>query len=149
MSECGPVHNLALLSSLAKLSGRPDPGYSHRADRPTPLKMPLCIEASFFSKALSAQLMGPAPYLPDAISGLPPWLNLPGRNYSDCASQSAMQRSPLLLPSSNNVRACTCPPPFSLYIHRLPPDTPRSPAGTTNKTSEGEKCFIATRSGNC
>jgi hypothetical protein len=34
------------------------------------------------------------------------WLNLRGRNFSDCALQSAMQRSPLFLPSSNSVRAC-------------------------------------------
>ena len=40
------------------------------------------------------------------ISDLLSWQNLRGRNFSDCALQSAMQRSPLFLPSSNNVRAC-------------------------------------------
>jgi hypothetical protein len=46
-----------------------------------------------------------SPGVPDNLCLLS-WLNLRGRNFSDCALQSAMQRSPLFLPSSNSVRAC-------------------------------------------
>jgi hypothetical protein len=42
----------------------------------------------------------------DALSNLLSWLNRCGRNFSDCALLSAMQRSLLSLLSSNNVRAC-------------------------------------------
>jgi len=42
----------------------------------------------------------------DALSNLLSWLNQCGRSFSDCALLSAMQRSLLFLPSSNNVRAC-------------------------------------------
>jgi hypothetical protein len=50
------------------------------------------------------------------------------------------------------IEQCTCmscPFSFSLLKHRLFPDTSRSSAGTTNKTFEGEKRFIAACSGNC
>ena len=39
-----------------------------------------------------------SPGVPDNLCLLS-WLNLCGKNFSDCALQSAMQRSPLFLPS--------------------------------------------------
>src|SRR5712691_10110857 len=74
----------------------------------------------------------------DALSNLLSWLNRCGRNFSDCALLSAMQRSLLSLPSSNNVRTCLACFLFPCIKYRLLPDTHRSSACSTNKTLEGE-----------
>ena len=50
------------------------------------------------------------------------------------------------------IEQCTSMPclfSFSLFKHRFLSDTPRSSACTTDKALEGEKCLIATCSGNC
>src|SRR6266404_5888700 len=59
------------------------------------------IWGSAQAQANESSIIGTASDLaPDLLS----WLNLRGRNFSDCALQNATQKSLLSLPSSNNVR---------------------------------------------
>jgi len=135
-------------SSLRLLGGTatPESGYSRAAGRgwhrrPTE-------QSSFLSER--GRIIGPAP-LP--ASGLSLTYSH-GRTCVAGTSQTAPCR-----PQRKGVCFCSRHRtmyahaffllPFSLYNYRLHPDTARSSARTTNKAFEGEKCFVATRSGNC